>query len=155
MSGVIDVHHHWLPPHHARNLQKVVLPGQSVREMKPGTTGIFRGPSMLFWCNEQISSVDRLIANLDRCGVEKAVLSVSNWLEWLDLAMCREVNDAMHELRRRFPDRLLPLTHVPIGEEAALDELQRCPSAGVRGVLNHVPLRRTGVRLRTPALQPL
>jgi hypothetical protein len=30
---------------------------------------------MLFWCNEQISSVDRLIANLDRCGVEKAVLS--------------------------------------------------------------------------------
>ena len=154
MSGIIDVHHHWVPPHHARNLQKVVLPGQSVREMKPGTTGIFHGPSMLFWCNEQISSVDRLIANLDRCGVEKAVLSVSNWLEWLDLAMCREVNDAMHEIRRRLPDRLLTLAHVPIGEEGALDELERCRSLGVSGVFTIVHLSRKGWSLDHPALEP-
>src|SRR5438445_12816420 len=144
MSGIIDVHHHWVPPHHARNLQKVVLPGQSVREMKPGTTGIFHGPSMLFWMNEQISSVDRLIANLERCGVEKAVLSVSNWLEWLDPAMCREVNDAMHELRRRFPERLLTLAHVPIGEAGALGELQRPASMGVAGLFTIVHLSRKG-----------
>jgi len=154
MSGIIDVHHHWVPPHHARNLQKVVLPGQSVREMKPGTTGIFHGPSMLFWMNEQISSVDRLIANLERCGVEKAVLSVSNWLEWLDLAMCREVNDAMHELRRRFPERLLTLAHVPIGEEGALDELERCRSLGVAGVFTIVHLSRKGWTLDHPQLDP-
>jgi len=77
--------------------------------MAPGTTGIFRGDSMLFWCNPQISSADRLIANLERCGIESAVISVSNWIEWLDLAMCREVNDAMLELRRRFPGRILTL----------------------------------------------
>jgi predicted TIM-barrel fold metal-dependent hydrolase len=153
-AQIIDVHHHWLPPEHAKALKRVVRPGQSVREMKPGTTGIFRGQSMLFWVNEQISSVDRLIANLDRCGVEKAVLSVSNWLEWLDLAMCREVNDAMSELKRRFPGRILTLAHVPIGEEGALDELERCASMDVDGVFTIVHLSRKGWSLDHPALAP-
>lgn len=70
MSGIIDVHHHWIPPHQAKDLARAALPGQTVREMRPGTIGIFRGESMLFWCNEQISSVDRLIANLDRCRID-------------------------------------------------------------------------------------
>jgi hypothetical protein len=113
---IIDLHHHWIPPHHARDLHRVARPGQTVRELRPGTVGLFHGDSMLFWCNDQISSVDRLIANLDRARIGRAVLSVSNWIEWLDLAMCREVNDAMHELRQRFPDRIITLAHVPIGE---------------------------------------
>ena len=141
---MIDVHHHWIPPHQAKDLARVALPGQTVRELRPGTMGLFRGPSMLFWCNQQISSVERLIANLERCGIEKAVISVSNWIEWLDLAMCRELNDAMHELRRRFPDRILTLAHVPIGEEGALDELERCRSMGVDGVFTIVHLSRKG-----------
>ena len=130
----------------------MALPGQTVREMRPGTVGLFRGDSMLFWCNEQISSVDRLMANLERCGVEKAVLSVSNWIEWLDLAMCREVNDAMHELKRRFPERILTLAHVPIGEPGALDELERCASMGVSGVFTIVHLSRKGWSLDHPEL---
>jgi predicted TIM-barrel fold metal-dependent hydrolase len=153
VSRWIDVHHHWVPPHHARDLERVALPGQSVREMRPGTMGLFRGASMLFWCNEQISSADRLIANLDRCGIERAVISVSNWLEWLDLAMCREVNDAMHELRRRFPDRIVTLAHVPLGEEGALDELERCRSLGVGGVFTIVHVARKGWSLDHPGLQ--
>jgi predicted TIM-barrel fold metal-dependent hydrolase len=144
VSRIIDVHHHWIPPHHAKDLAKVALPGQTVREIRPGTTGLFRGASMLFWCNEQISSVDRLIANLNRCGVERALISVSNWIEWLDLTMCREVNDAMRELKRRFPDRILTLAHVPIGEDGALDELERCRSMGVDGVFTIVHLSRKG-----------
>ncbi len=151
--GMIDVHHHWIPPHQAKDLARVALPGQTVRELRPGTMGLFRGPSMLFWCNEQISSVDRLIANLDRCGIERAVISVSNWIEWLDLAMCRELNDAMHELRRRFPERILTLAHVPIGEEGALDELERCRSMGIAGVFTIVHLSRKGWSLDHPGLE--
>src|SRR2546428_8920828 len=101
--------------------------------MKPGTTGIFHGPSMLFWCNEQISSVDRLIANLDRCGVEKAVLSVSNWLEWLDPAICRWGNDPMHEIRRRLPHRPPTLPPAPIGAEGAPARLARWPPLRLPG----------------------
>ena len=153
MSGIIDVHHHWVPPHHAKDLARVALPGQTVREMKPGTMGLFHGPSMLFWCNEQISSADRLIGNLERCGIEKAVLSVSNWIEWLDLAMCREVNDAMHELKRRFPDRIMTLAHVPLGEDGALDELERCMTIGVSGVFSIVHLSRKGWSLDHPGLE--
>jgi predicted TIM-barrel fold metal-dependent hydrolase len=152
VSRIIDVHHHWIPPHQAKDLAKVALPGQTVREIRPGTTGLFRGSSMLFWCNQQISSVDRLIGNLERCGVEKAVLSVSNWIEWLDLAMCREVNDAMHELKKRFPERILTLAHVPIGEEGALDELERAASMGVDGVFTIVHLSRKGWSLDHPQL---
>ena len=151
-AEIIDVHHHWIPPHQAKDLQRVARPGQTVRELKPGTMGLFRGPSMLFWCNEQISSVDRMISHLDRYGVEKAVISVSNWLEWLDLGMCREVNDSMRELKRRFPDRILTLAHVPIGEEGALDELERCRSMGVDGVFTIVHLSRKGWSLDHPGL---
>jgi len=152
MSGIIDVHHHWIPPHQAKDLARVARPGQTVREMAPGTTGLFRGESMLFWCNEQISSVDRLITNLDRCGIDKAVISVSNWIEWLDLAMCREVNDAMLELRRRLPERVMTLAHVPIGEAGALDELERCAGMGISGVFTIVHLSRLGWSLDHPQL---
>jgi predicted TIM-barrel fold metal-dependent hydrolase len=153
VSRLIDVHHHWIPPHQVKDLAKVALPGQTVRELRPGTMGLFRGNSMLFWCNEQISSVERLIQNLDRCGIEKAVISVSNWIEWLDLAMCREVNDAMHELKRRFPDRILTLAHVPLGEEGALDELERAASMGVDGVFTIVHLSRKGWSLDHAGLE--
>ena len=149
---IIDVHHHWVPPHQARDLNRVAQPGQTVRELRPGTTGLFRGKSMLFWCNEQISSADRLIASLDRCGVGKAVISVSNWIEWLDSAMCREVNDAMRELKQRFPDRIVTLAHVPIGEAGALDELERAASLGVWGVFSIVHLPRLGWSLDHPGL---
>ena len=53
------------------------------------------------------------------------------------------MNDSMRELKRRFPARILTLAHVPIGEEGALDELERCVSLGVDGVF-------TIVRLTTP-----
>jgi len=94
------------------------------------------------------------MANLDRAGIARAVLSVSNWLEWLDLAMCREVNDAMRELKRRFPERILTLAHVPIGEPGALDELERTMSFGVSGVFSIVHLPRLGWSLDHPALDP-
>jgi len=152
MHSIIDVHHHWMPPHHARDLQRVAQPGQTVREMRPGTMGLFRDDSMLFWCNDQISSVDRLIANLDRAHIARAVLSVSNWIEWLNLAMCSEVNDAMYEVKRRFPDRILTLAHVPIGEPGALDELERAVSLGVSGIFSIVHLPRLGWSLDHPAL---
>lgn len=141
---IVDVHHHWVPPHQARDLNRVAQPGQTVRELRPGTMGLFRGNSMLFWCSEQISSAERLIASLDRCGVGKAVISVSNWIEWLDCAMCGEVNDAMRELKQRFPDRIVTLAHVPIGEAGALDELERAASLGVSGVFSIVHLPRLG-----------
>ena len=154
MTGIIDVHHHWIPPHHAKDLARVALPGQTVRELKPGTMGLFRDKSMLFWCNEQISSVDLLQKNLDRCGIDKAVISVSNWIEWLDLAMCRELNDSMGELKRRMQGRVMTLAHVPIGEDGALDELERCVSLGVSGVFTIVHLPRKGWSLDHPQLDP-
>jgi predicted TIM-barrel fold metal-dependent hydrolase len=152
MSQIIDVHHHWIPPLQVQTLQMMALPGQSVRELRPGTMGIARGNSILFLYNEKISSVERLIANLDRCGIDKVVLSVANWIEWLDLEMCREVNDAMHELRQRLPERVLTLAHVPIGEEGALDELERAASLGVAGVYSIVHLSRKGWSLDHPGL---
>ena len=152
MKRIIDVHHHWIPPHHAKDLKRVVLPGQTVREVRPGLTGIFSGRNMLFWCNEQISSIDRLRINLDRCGIAKAVISASNWLEWLDLPMCREVNDCMRDLKLALPDRVLTLAHVPMGEPGALDELERAVSLGVSGVYSIVHLPRLGWSLDHPGL---
>jgi len=152
MNGIIDVHHHWVPLHQARDLHRVALPGQNVREMRPGTMGIFHGDNMLFWCSEQISSIERLEANLDRCRVRTAVVSASNWIEWLDLAMCRDLNESMLDLKHRLPGRILTLAHVPIGEEGALDELERCVSLGVSGVFSIVHLTRLGWSLDHPGL---
>jgi predicted TIM-barrel fold metal-dependent hydrolase len=66
--------------------------------------------------------------------------------------MCREVNDAMYELQRRFPERLLTLAHVPIGEEGALEELERSATLGVAGVYSIVHVSRKGWSLDNPGL---
>ena len=44
-----------------------------------------------------------------------------------------------------FPERLLTLAHVPIGEEGALEELERSAALGVAGVYSIVHLSRKGV----------
>ena len=58
----------------------------------------------------------------------------------------------MYELRRRFPERLLTLAHVPIGEEGALEELERSAALGVAGVYSIVHLSRKGWSLDNPGL---
>lgn len=154
MNEIIDVHHHWIPPQHARDLRRVARPGQTVRELTPGTRGLFSGDRILFRCSEQMASVDRLMSDLDHYGIAKAVVSASNWIEWLDLKMCRELNDAMYELKQHFPDRILTLAHVPIGEQGALEELERTVAQGICGVFTIVHLPRLGWSLDHPDLDP-
>lgn len=151
---LIDVHHHWLPSGQLARWSAIALPGQSVRELRPGTVGMFRGDSLLFWVNDHMGSEARLIEGLDRCGVDKAVISASNWLEWLDLALCRELNDAMRGLKLRFPGRILTLAHVPLGEDGALDELERAVSLGVSGVFTIAHVARRGWSLDDARLRP-
>ena len=129
MSAVIDVHHHWIPPDLAQHLG-----GDP-----PDRSG-------------RVSSIDRLIADLDRYGIAKAVINVSNHIESLDLGLCRQLNDAMYRLKQRFPDRILTLAHVPIGEPGAVEELERTLSLGVSGVFSIVHLPRLGWSLDHPGL---
>jgi predicted TIM-barrel fold metal-dependent hydrolase len=64
---------------------------------------------------------------MDKAGIDKAVLSLPCWEEWLDLEMCKKVNDLMAETVKRYPGRYLNLAIVPPwGDKDCLKELERC-----------------------------
>ncbi len=74
---------------------------------------------------------------MDEAGVDKAVLRIPCWQEWLPLEMCRMVNDGLGKSVREHSDRFLGLATVPPwGYEASLEELERCiKELGFSGVV--------------------
>ncbi len=64
---------------------------------------------------------------MDESGVDKAVLRIPCWHEWLSLEMCRVVNDLLAKSVREHSDRFLSLAIVPPwGDDDCLAELDRC-----------------------------
>ena len=64
---------------------------------------------------------------MDTVGVNKAILRVAIWEEWLTLDLCKRINDSMAECVKENPDRFVGLATVPPwGDEECLNELERC-----------------------------
>jgi len=73
------------------------------------------------------SDVKDLLNAMDSTGVDKAILRVPIWEEWLTLDLCKRINDSMAECVREHSDRFLGLAMVPPwGDEECLNELERC-----------------------------
>jgi uncharacterized protein len=59
--------------------------------------------------------------------VDKAVLRIACWQEWLDLETCKKVNNEMAKSVRQHPDKFLGLATVPPwGDDECLQEMERC-----------------------------
>jgi predicted TIM-barrel fold metal-dependent hydrolase len=85
----------------------------------------------------RLSSVEDLIAAMDRASVDQAVVF---GFGWRDMDLCRRDNDYVMEAIDRYPERLFGFAIVnPATGVEAVREIERCAAGGLRGVGELMP----------------
>jgi len=131
---IIDAHHHWMPEEHYRNPEPLIRAGETVVR-QPDRLAIRREGVQLFGPPAMTADMAAQIDEMDRVGVDRAVLHVGCWVDWIDVPAARFINDEMARLTERFPGRIIPLAHVPALEAGGRRELKRAvQKLGFRGV---------------------
>lgn len=134
---VVDVHHHWLPEEIVRRIEEFVGDGYRVKSLNSGLRRISdaAGTAVMTIEPEKYTSPRVQLEDMDATGIDVALLSASCFPSWITLRAARLMNDAAADLQRNYPDRLIPMAHVPpLGEPGILEELERCARLGLRGV---------------------
>lgn len=121
---IIDVHHHWMPREHVDNLKRYLRPGETMVPRNKAW-GIIANGRNLFSPSPLYYSMEEQLRDMDIAGIDMSVLSISCWLEWVDLSMSRFINNDMAEVQAKYSERFIGLAHVPIFEEGAMEELER------------------------------
>lgn len=78
-----------------------------------------------------MASASELVAEMDRCGVDRAVVCGFAWNSF-DLYV--ETNSYIADAVSRFPDRLVGFANVPPLDSRAAAELERCLALGFSGI---------------------
>ncbi len=131
---VIDVHHHWMPEEHYRRPELYVRQDEDVIH-EPDRFRIRRAGVQLFSPPRMTARMEEQIKAMDRAGVDQAALHVGVWLDWVDLKAARFINDKMAEITAQYPDRIIPLAHVPPLDTEGQRELRRAVlELGCKGV---------------------
>lgn len=81
--------------------------------------------------NAPMASARELVAEMDRCGIDKAVVCGFAWNSF-DLYV--ETNTYIADAVSRFPDRLVGFANVPPLHPGAAAELERCLELGFIGI---------------------
>jgi hypothetical protein len=85
----------------------------------------------------RLSSADDLVAEMDRSGVDRAVVC---GFGWRDMDLCRRDNDYVIESVARYPERLIGLAIAnPLAGTEAVREIERCAAHGLRGLGELMP----------------
>ncbi|MBE0428539.1 MAG: amidohydrolase [Thermoleophilia bacterium] len=85
----------------------------------------------------RMARVSELIGEMDRCGVDRAVVCGFAWKSF-DLYV--ETNSYIADAAARYPERLVGLANVPPLHPEAIRELDRCLGLGLKGVGELKPL---------------
>ena len=80
--------------------------------------------------------LERMLADMDEAGVDKAVLKVPGANEWMSLETCKFFNDGMADYAERSGGRMVPLAVIPALDftQECADEIDRCMEMGFAGV---------------------
>ncbi len=138
---IIDANMHWLPENlfadeflrssflnsvpreYGTHARMAPVPGKKLTQIvieKP------KGYEVLNYAENQYSSAEQ-IKDMDAAGIDKAILRLPCWQEWIDLETCRKINNALHAHAAKHPGRFLPLAVVPPwGTRESIKELERC-----------------------------
>ena len=105
----------------------------------------------------RIASLEDLLRNMDREGVEQSVIC---GFPWEDPGLCREGNDYLIHCSGQYPDRLIAFACIPLRlPRLAERELERCLSRGMRGIgelaFYHQETTAKDVQRLCSVLQPL
>ena len=116
---IIDSHCHILPPGFQQRRDELLA-----RDTTFAT--LFAKP------NAPMATAEALVTVMDQAGVSRAVVM---GMGWTDQALAREVNDYIIESVDKLPDRLTGFCAVnPAWGDAAIEEVERCAAAGLKGV---------------------
>jgi len=80
----------------------------------------------------KLATAEDLIASMNRDGID---VSVALNISWTSPEMCSATNDYIIQSMASYPGRLVGFCSLPLNQpEAALQELERCAKAGIKGV---------------------
>jgi predicted TIM-barrel fold metal-dependent hydrolase len=137
-SPVVDAHHHWMPRALVERLEEYVPESYRVQRLDSGLCRIYQpdGVQVMTIEPEHYCEPGVQLRDMDAAGIDLALLSSSCFPSWMTLRAARLMNDASADLQRHYPDRFVPMAHVPpFGEAGALEELERAGrELGLRGV---------------------
>lgn len=148
---IVDVHHHVFPQALVQAYRQrdsaprmTEVPGLRGIRLPNGAMGtgesLDMGPGMQSPLSEELLDPELHLRDMDRGGIDLAVLSVSApSIDALDTAdavvVARECNDELAELVRRYPDRFAATAVVPLrSADGGVSELERAVNLGLRGV---------------------
>ena len=116
---VIDFHTHVFPPSFSERREDLAKRDATFAEL-------YGNPAA------RMASVDELIGAMDDAEIEHSVIM---GVGWSDRAAAQKANDCLIESVLKHPGRFTGLASVsPAWGEEALEELDRCVNAGLRGV---------------------
>lgn len=156
---VIDVHTHMLSADYLDFLRDK---GAGTFQFRPSAAGqptIYRDGVPFFTLMEEMLDYDRRIQDMDRAGVDLAIVSLTcpNAFfgdEAVSRHAARMVNDSMAEQQRLRPDRIRWFASLPWQyPEAAIAELDYCRAQGAVGVF--VTANIDAVTLTDPLFAPV
>lgn len=140
---IVDFQHHYTPP-------ELMERGSDSRTIRLDERG---NPNYRF--NPLLADLPAHVRMMDHAGIDMAVLSCGSGFDQPDIAICRLINDRLHQAERDHPGRFVGLAHVPaLDLRATAAELRRCAvELGFPGVVVGSELQ--GLPLDAEELRPL
>ena len=139
MGIVIDGFGHVMPKDFLKAISKT-YPTDELKELAPLT---------------YFGDAENRVRVLDKHGIDKQVLTLGRPSIWLGMPrelmmeMTRLANDAVAEFASLYPDRLIPVGHLPVLTEDYLSEFDRCINdLGMSGI--HIVSNIDGKPLDAP-----
>jgi len=116
---IIDFHTHVFPPQIKKNRNKYI-------DSDPCFAILYSKKEA------KLATADELIASMDEAGID---ISVIVNIGWTTHELCVETNDYILESIARYPQRLVGFCTVqPRSYEAAIAEIERCATGGIKGI---------------------
>lgn len=136
---IIDAHVHYTPPDMVTNLK-------DFSEQEP-YWGLLITPNPVNHTEQGWATVDRMISDMDRQGVDKVILLT---VYRNNPEGCKLANDETIKIIKQFPDRVKGFcVFHPRSVDQAIDEIKRCVDEGMVGVGELNPYGQ-GLRPDTP-----
>lgn len=164
---IVDANVYWLPTqlfrdsgvrdHFMRCIPQAYGTRALTKETDDGLAIVMEKPngSRNFDYFEHDYDLDRQLADMDKAGVDVAVLKLPGVQEWLDLDLCRRFNDWMAQRQEEARGRQVALAVVPpIADGEVKAELRRCrDELGLHGL--QVSAHYGDAYLDDPMFRPL
>ena len=132
-EALIDTFVRSVPRTYGEDVQLTAVPGKQIKQIIISKPKGYENLNV----SEVLSDSNGHLAVMDEAKIDKAILRIACWQEWLDLETCRRINDEMAKSVAAHPDRFMGLATVPPwGDKECLYELDRAiKGLGLSGVV--------------------